>query len=65
MQKGGCHPTDANSCQGNSVGTPYPFEGANFIFSLAANVVDTASGKTLFPAYGMKNFKVTAWPSLA
>ncbi|MBN9127034.1 MAG: bifunctional metallophosphatase/5'-nucleotidase, partial [Nitrosospira sp.] len=25
MQNGGCHPTDANSCQGNSVGTPYPF----------------------------------------
>jgi 5'-nucleotidase len=56
MQKGGCHPTDANSCQGNSVGTPYPFEGAKFDF-LAANVVDTASGKTLFPAYGVKNFK--------
>ncbi|OGU22634.1 MAG: bifunctional metallophosphatase/5'-nucleotidase [Hydrogenophilales bacterium RIFOXYD1_FULL_62_11] len=56
MQNGGCHPTDANSCQGESVGTPYPFEGAKFNF-LAANVVDTASGKTLFPAYGVKNFK--------
>jgi 5'-nucleotidase len=56
MQNGGCHPTDANSCQGNTVGTPYPFEGAQFDF-LAANVVDTASGKTLFPAYGVKNFK--------
>lgn len=56
MQHGGCHPTDANSCQGNLVGTPYPFEGAKFDF-LAANVVDTASGKTLFPAYGVKNFK--------
>ncbi|SEL53062.1 bifunctional metallophosphatase/5'-nucleotidase [Nitrosovibrio tenuis] len=56
MQNGGCHPTDANSCQGNSVGTPYPFEGARFDF-LAANVMDTASGKTLFPAYGVKNFK--------
>ena len=56
MQNGGCHPTDANSCQGNTVGTPYPFEGAAFNF-LAANVVDTASGKTLFPAYGVKNFK--------
>lgn len=55
MQNGGCHPTDANSCQGASVGTPYPFEGARFDF-LAANVVDTASGKTLFPAYGVKNF---------
>lgn len=56
MQNGGCHPTDANSCQGNTVGTPYPFEGARFNF-LAANVVDTASGKTLFPSYGVKNFK--------
>jgi 5'-nucleotidase len=56
MQNGGCHPTDANSCQGNTVGTSYPFEGAEFDF-LAANVVDTASGKTLFPAYGVKNFK--------
>lgn len=56
MQRGGCHPTDANSCQGNKVGTPYPFEGAKFEF-LAANVVDTATGKTLFPAYGVKNFK--------
>jgi 5'-nucleotidase len=56
MQNGGCHPTDINSCQGNLVGTPYPFEGAKFDF-LAANVVDTASGKTLFPPYGVKNFK--------
>jgi len=56
MQNGGCHPTDVNSCQGDLVGTPYPFEGAKFSF-LAANVVDTASGKTLFPAYGIKNFK--------
>lgn len=56
MQFGGCHPTDANSCQGNQVGTPFPFEGAWFGF-LAANVVDTATGKTLFPAYGMKEFK--------
>ncbi|MDZ7593118.1 MAG: bifunctional metallophosphatase/5'-nucleotidase [Thiobacillus sp.] len=56
MQFGGCHPTDANSCQGNQVGTPFPFEGARFDF-LAANVVDTSTGKTLFPAYGMKEFK--------
>jgi 5'-nucleotidase len=56
MQKGGCHPTDVNSCQGQVVGTPYPFEGAKFNF-LAANVVDTQSGKTLFPAYGVKEFK--------
>ncbi len=53
MQKGGCHPTDASSCQGATVGTPVPFEGAKFKF-LSANVVDTATGKTLFPAYGIK-----------
>ena len=56
MQNGGCHPSDANSCQGAAVGTPVPFEGASFDF-LAANVVDTASNKTLFPSYGVKNFK--------
>ena len=55
IQKGGCHPTDVNSCQGQVVGTPYPFEGAKFSF-LAANVVDTKSGKTLFPAFGVKEF---------
>jgi 5'-nucleotidase len=56
MQNGGCHPTDPNSCVGNRVGTSYPFEGAWFKF-LAANVVDTTTGKTLFPAYGVKRFK--------
>lgn len=56
MQFGGCHPSDENSCLGNQVGTPFPFEGAQFDF-LAANVVDTATGKTLFPAYGIKKFK--------
>lgn len=56
MQQGGCHPTDANSCRGNQVGTPYPFEGAKFDF-LAANVVDAATGKTLFRPYGIKSFK--------
>ncbi|CAL94100.1 bifunctional metallophosphatase/5'-nucleotidase [Azoarcus olearius] len=56
MKRGGCHPTDANSCQGNAVGTPYPFEGAAFDF-LAANVVDSATGDTVFPAYGIKEYK--------
>jgi 5'-nucleotidase len=56
MQNGGCHPTDSHSCRGNQVGTPYPFEGAKFNF-LAANVVEKSDGKTLFPAYGIKNFK--------
>lgn len=53
MQSGGCHPSDPNSCQGASVGTPVPFEGADFKF-LAANVVETANGKTIFPQYAIK-----------
>ena len=53
MQNGGCHPSDSNSCKGGDVGTPVPFEGAAFKF-LSANVVDTASGKTLFAPYGIK-----------
>ena len=55
MQNGGCHPTDANSCKGLAVGTPVPFEGAKFKF-LSANVLDTVSGKTLFPGYAIKTF---------
>ncbi|MEQ1529333.1 MAG: bifunctional metallophosphatase/5'-nucleotidase [Methylococcales bacterium] len=54
MQTGGCHPTDENSCRGADVGTPVPFEGAKFKF-LAANVLETATGKTLFPAYAIKS----------
>ncbi len=53
MQTGGCHPSDPNSCQGAAVGTPVPFEGADFKF-LAANVVEVANGKTLFPPYAIK-----------
>ncbi|MFP5419204.1 MAG: bifunctional metallophosphatase/5'-nucleotidase [Gammaproteobacteria bacterium] len=56
MQNGGCHPTDPNSCQGDAVGTPFPFEGAKFKF-LAANVTEKADGKTLFPAYAIRNFR--------
>lgn len=55
MQNGGCHPTDANSCKGAQVGTPVPFEGAKFKF-LAANVEETASGKTLFAPYAIKQW---------
>jgi 5'-nucleotidase len=55
MQNGGCHPTDANTCQGGLVGTPVPFEGAKFKF-LAANVVETATGKTLFPSFTIKSY---------
>ncbi|MGZ8190537.1 MAG: bifunctional metallophosphatase/5'-nucleotidase [Methylococcaceae bacterium] len=55
MQNGGCHPTDANSCQGALVGTPVPFEGAGFEF-LAANVVDKATNATLFPGATIKTY---------
>ena len=56
MQSGGCHPTDpGNSCKGASVGTPVPFEGAQFKF-LSANVIDTTTGKPLFAPYGIKTF---------
>jgi len=53
MQRGGCHPTDPNTCQGATVGTPPTFEGAKFKF-LSANTFVTATGKTLFPAFGVK-----------
>ena len=49
MQKGGCHPKD---------GCYFPkkkYKGADFKW-LAANVVDSASGKTLFPATYVKKF---------
>lgn len=55
-QEGGCHPTGVNTCEGASVGTPVPFEGAQFKF-LAANVIDNATGRTLLPAYGIKTFQ--------
>jgi 5'-nucleotidase len=59
LQNGGCKITngvqDANSCKGASVGTPVPYEGAKFKW-LSANVVKTADGKTLLPAYGIKEF---------
>jgi 5'-nucleotidase len=48
LQRGGCHPRDG--CKG-----PAPFTGARFQY-LAASTVDTASGKTLLPAYSIKAF---------
>ncbi|MDV6344723.1 bifunctional metallophosphatase/5'-nucleotidase [Nitrosomonas sp. Is37] len=60
MQKGGCHPTDPNSCRGAEVGAPTDdegkFSGANFKF-LAANVVETKSGQTIFPSFAIKTYK--------
>jgi 5'-nucleotidase len=59
LQRGGCKmdgdKVDANSCQGAKVGTPVPFEGAKFQW-LSANVVVSATGQTLLPAYGVKRF---------
>ena len=59
LQNGGCKAvngvTDPSSCKGAAVGTPVPFEGAKFKW-LAANVVATATGKPLLPAYGTKTF---------
>jgi 5'-nucleotidase len=56
MQSGGCSTEDRNTCQGAAAGTPVPFEGAKFQY-LAANVIDIASHKTLFPAYTIKNYE--------
>ena len=59
LQNGGCRVVggvqDPNSCKGASVGTPVPYEGAKFKW-LSANVVSTATGRTLLPAYGIKEF---------
>jgi len=49
MQNGGCHPID--KCQG-----PHPFGGAKFHY-LAASTFDTNSGKTIFPAYEIREFQ--------
>jgi 5'-nucleotidase len=49
MQKGGSHPVDGD-LDGDG------FEGADFKF-LAANVIVNDSGKTLFPAYTIKNYQ--------
>src|ERR1700731_233193 len=49
MQNGGCHPVD--KCQG-----PHPFLGAKFHY-LAASTVDKSTGKTIFPAYEIREFE--------
>ena len=48
MQNGGCHPID--QCQG-----PHPFAGAKFRY-LAASTFEKSSGKTVFPAYEIREF---------
>src|SRR5438270_11125619 len=52
MQNGGCHPVD--HCQG-----PHPFAGAKFHY-LAASTFDKATGKTILPAYEVKEFEGVA-----
>jgi 5'-nucleotidase len=49
MQNGGCHP--GAGCRG-----PRKFPGAKFRY-LAASTIETATGKTLFPAYEVKEFE--------
>jgi 5'-nucleotidase len=48
MQNGGCHPID--KCQG-----PHPFTGAKFRY-LAASTFEKSTGKTVFPAYDIREF---------
>jgi 5'-nucleotidase len=59
LQEGGCKITnglpDPNSCKGLGSGVPGQFDGAKFKW-LSANVVETATGRTLLPAYGIKVF---------
>ena len=69
-QNGGCYPggtIGVDTCLGNAnvsspnppslpIPTPYPFEGAKYKY-LSANVVDSSTGKTLFPGYAIKTFK--------
>ena len=49
MQNGGCHPVAG--CRG-----PHKFAGAKFRY-LAASTIDRRTGKTLFPAYEVREFE--------
>lgn len=59
LQNGGCKVTggvqEPNSCKGFGSAVPGSFDGAKFQW-LSANVIETATGKTLLPAYGIKTF---------
>ena len=59
LQEGGCKLTgglpDPNSCKGLGSGAPGTFDGAKFQW-LSANVIETATGRTLLPPYGIKTF---------
>ena len=60
LQHGGCKLTrgraDPNSCKGLGSAAPGSFDGARFQW-LAANVIETAAGRPLLPAYGVKSFE--------
>lgn len=60
LQAGGCKTThgapDPNSCKGVGSNAPGSFDGARFQW-LSANVIETATGRTLLPAYGIKTFE--------
>ena len=57
LQNGGCKivagAQDPNSCKGLGSAAPGTFDGAKFKW-LSANVVETATGRTLLPPYGIK-----------
>ncbi len=55
LQHGGCLPDGDGLANQNSCPDNEPFEGAAFSY-LAANVVETATGKTVLPAYTIKTF---------
>ena len=59
LQNGGCKITnglpDPNSCKGLGSRAPGTFDGARYKW-LSANVIETATGRTLFPPYGIKTF---------
>jgi 5'-nucleotidase len=60
LQNGGCKITggvpDPNSCKGLGSRAPGTFDGAAFKW-LSANVVETSTGRTLLPPYGIKTFQ--------
>jgi len=59
LQAGGCKLTngqpDRNSCKGLGSRATGTFDGAQFKW-LSANVIETATGRTLLPPYGIKSF---------
>jgi 5'-nucleotidase len=59
IQNGGCHPTEGCTAAPYALpdgSTTDVYPGADFQY-LSANVVVNATGRTLFPAFGMKNFR--------